>query len=155
MSETEKYGVQWILARIEQARIAYGEQIIQCTNRAPEEMEGFLMLDGQIEKARMWRAFAVAKREGNPDYIRGLLVYLMSHQLGPPDRRKRDALVREIEQGRVRLQDLTAERLAGTRLKWDHVFRLVGREFNPTREKEFVRRIYERLTREEEGFSAP
>lgn len=153
LSEKEKYGVQWIIARIEQARIAYGEQIIQCTNRAPEEVEGFLMLDGEIEKARMWRAFAVAKREGNPDYIRGLLVYLLSHQLGKPDPRKRDALVHEIEQGRVRLQDLTVERLAGTRLKWDHIFRLVGREFNPTREKEFVKRIYERLTQEEEGFS--
>ena len=154
MSETEKYGVQWITARIEQARLAYGEQIIQCTNRAPEEMEGFLMLDGEVEKARMWRAFAVAKREGHADYVRGLLVYLLSHQIGRPDPRKRETLIREIERGRVRLQNLTIERLAGTRLKWDHIFRLVGREFNPTREKEFVKRIYERLTREEEGLPA-
>ncbi|GEM_PF-686446 len=151
MSETEAYGVQWIIARIEQARIAYGEQILQCTNRSPEEMEGFLMLDGEVEKARMWRAFAVAKREGNPDYVRGLLAYLLSHQLGRPDRRKREALVRAIEEGRVRLQDLTVEQLAGTRLKWTHIFRLVGKEFNPTREKAFIRRIYERLQREEEG----
>ncbi len=140
-------------ARIELARLAYGEQIIRCTDRDPKEMEGFLMLDGEIEKARWWRAFAAAKREGRRDYVRGLLSYLISNNLGNPDRRKQKRLIQKIEDGDVSLRSLTIEELSGTRLKWKHIFRLVGQEFNPTREKEFIKRIYERLKREEECIS--
>jgi len=142
-------------ARAELARLAYGEQIIRCTERDPEEMEGLLALDGEVEKARWWRAFAVAKREGNPDHIRGLLAYLVSHHLGQLDRNKQKDLIRRIEKGKVSLKDLTFEELAGTYLRWKHIFKLVGKEFNPTREKEFVRQIYERLRREEECLSSP
>jgi hypothetical protein len=140
---------------MELARLAYGEQIIRCTNRAPEEVEGFLMLDGEVEKARWWRAFAVAKREGHANYIRGLLVYLISNNLGELDRAKQRRLVERIEKGQVKLKDLTIEMIAGTKLRWKHIFQLVGKEFNPTREKEFVKRIYERLRREEECLSNP
>lgn len=136
--------------RMELARLAYGEQIIQCTNRDPETIEGFLMLDGEIEKARWWRAFAVAKREGHSDYIRGLLAYLISHHLGPFDRGKQRRLTRRIKEGGIHLKDLTCEELSGTRLKWRHIFTLVGKEFNPTREKAFVQRIYDRLRSQEE-----
>jgi len=129
--------------------LAYGEQIIRCTNLPPEAVEGFLMLDGEVEKARWWRAFAVAKREGHADYIRGLLVYLISNNLGEFDRAKQRWLVERIERGEVRLKDLTIEMIAGTKLRWKHIFQLVGKEFNPTREKAFVKRIYERLRREE------
>lgn len=148
--ERVEYDLQ---ARIELARLAYGEQIIRCTDRDPQEMEGFLMLDGEIEKARWWRAFAVAKREGRRDYVRGLLVYLVSNNIGDPDRKKQKQLIQRIENGDVSLRNLTIEGLSGTRLKWKHIFRLVGREFNPTREKEFIKRIYERLKREEECIS--
>ncbi len=138
-----------LTARMELARLAYGEQIIRCTNLPPEEVEGFLMLDGEVEKARWWRAFAVAKREGHADYIRGLLVYLISNNLGEFDRAKQRWLVERIERGEVQLKDLTIEMIAGTKLRWKHIFKLVGKEFNPTREKAFVKRIYERLRREE------
>lgn len=116
-------------------------------------MEGFLMLDGEVEKSRWWRAFATAKREGHRDYIRGLLVYLVSHHVGECDPLKQNDLTERITRGKIALSDLTIEMLAGTRLKWVHVFQLVGKEFNPTREKEFVRQIYRRLAREEECLS--
>jgi hypothetical protein len=137
-------------ARAELARLAYGEQILQCTNRDPEDMAGLLMLDGEVEKARLWRAFARAKREGSVDYIRGMVAYMFSHELAERDRKKQQDLIRQIERGEVHLKDLTFERLAGTHLRWKHIFRLVGREFNPTREKALVKEIYERLKKEEE-----
>jgi len=147
-------GVKFELrAQMELARLAYGEQIIRCTNRDPEEVEGLLMLDGEVEKARWWRAFAVAKREGHADYIRGLLAYLISHHAAELDRAKQRRLIALIEEGKVHLKDLSYEKLVGTHLRWRHIFKLVGKEFNPTREKEHVKRIYERLKREEECLS--
>lgn len=137
------------------ARLAYGEQIIRCTNRPPEDVDGFLMLDGEVEKARWWRAFAVAKREGNRDYVRGLLAYLMSHHLDERDATKQQHLMERIRNDGIGLSDLTLEMLAGTALTWQDVFRLVGTEFNPTREKALVQAIYQRLTAEEECLSAP
>ncbi len=137
-------------ARAELARLAYGEQILQCTNRDPDEMVGFLMLDGEVEKARLWRAVAVAKREGSADYIRGMVAYMISHEVGERNRQKQQDLMRRIERGEVHLKDLTFEQLAGTRLRWKHIFQLVGKEFNPTREKQLIKEIYERLKKEEE-----
>jgi hypothetical protein len=137
-------------ARAELARLAYGEQILQCTNRDAEDVAGFLMLDGNVDKARLWRAFAIAKREGKADHIRGMVAYMISHEAGNQDRQKQKELIRQIEQGEVHLKDLSFEKLAGTHLRWRHIFQLVGKEFNPTREKEFVRAIYERLRRNEE-----
>ena len=142
-------------ARMDLARLAYGEQIIRCTNRPPEDVDGFLMLDGEVEKARWWRAFAVAKREGNRDYVRGLLAYLMSHHLDERDTTKQQHLAERIDSGQVGLSDLTLETLSGTALTWQDVFRLVGTEFNPTREKALVQEIYQRLTAEEECLSSP
>ena len=139
-------------ARAELARLAYGEQILQCTNRDAEDVAGLLMLDGNVEKARLWRAFAIAKREGATDYIRGMVAYMISHEAGKRDRQRQKELIRKIEHGEVHLKDLTFERLAGTYLRWRHIFQLVGKEFNPTREKEFVRDIYDRLRRAEESF---
>lgn len=141
-------------ARMDLARLAYGEQIIRCTNRPPEDVEGFLMLDGEVEKARWWRAFAIAKREGNRDYVRGLLAYLMSHHLDSRDSVKQRHLIERIKRDEVGLSDLTLEMLAGVALTWQDVFRLVGTEFNPTREKALVQEIYERLTAQEECLSS-
>lgn len=141
-----------LIARAELARLAYGEQILQCTNRDSEDVTGLLMLDGEVEKARLWRAFAIAKREGSADYVRGMVAYMISHEMGEKDREKQKELIRQMERGEVHLKDLSFEKLAGTRLRWRHIFQLVGKEFNPTREKEFVKRIYERLKREEECF---
>lgn len=135
--------------RIELARLAYGEQVLRCTNRAPAEVEALLTLDGELEKAFKWMAFALAKREGHADHVRGLLAYLVSHHLGKLDRAKRRRLVTKIERGEIELQDLTFEQLAGTRLRWVQIFQLVGHEFNPTREKEQVKRIYQRLIQAE------
>lgn len=144
--------IELLKARAELGRLAYGEQIIRCTNREPEEMEGFLILDGEIDKARWWRAFAVAKREGHPDYIRGLVTYLMSNFVDEVDKPKQKLLIQQIKQGEIQFEDLTIEILRGTRLRWRHIFRLVGREFNPTREREFVKDIYLRMREEEEPF---
>lgn len=132
--------------RIELARLAYAELILRCTNEPPETVEDLLSLDGELEKARRWFTFAEAKRRFDPNIVRGLLVYLFSHyasaEFAP---RKRDQLVQEINQGRVRMRDLTIERLAGTRLSWEHIFQLVGKQFNPTREKEKIKELYLQL----------
>jgi hypothetical protein len=130
--------------QIEFARLAYGEQIIRCTNLPPEEVECFLSLDGEEEKAKKWMALAKAKQEGNPTNVSGLLIYLFSN-MGKLNKRKQLNLIRRIKKRGVRLNKLTSEELKGTHLKWEHVFELVGKEFNPTREKEKVRRIYEEM----------
>jgi len=132
--------------RIELARLAYGERIMRCTNQAPSPaLEDLLSLDGELNKARLWLALAQAKREGNPDFVRGLLCYLFS-QVGRLDPHKRRRLVERIERGELHLKDLTQEQLIGSHLEWKHIFQLVGREFNPTREKARVREIYEQIT---------
>jgi hypothetical protein len=109
-------------------------------------VEDLLCLDGQVEKAYKWLAFGIAKRRYDPARVRGLLIYVISHELSPErDERKQKWLVQRIERKRIRLQDLTTEMLAGTFLKWEHIFALVGKEFNPTREKEQIRQIYQEL----------
>lgn len=133
---------------IELARRAYAEHIIQCTELAPECVEELLSKDGEIERARKWMAFAMAKRQRDPDNIRGLLVYLISNYSGPFDRQKHRRLVEKIERRKVRLEDLSYEELAGTCLRWKHVFLLVGHEFNPSRAKQRVQRMYEKLMRQ-------
>ncbi len=128
---------------IEVARLAYCEHLIRDNDLDPEEMEGLLCLDGQVEKAYQWLAFGIAKRRYDPDRVRGLLIYLVSNEFqAKSDRVKHDWLVQRIEQKRIRMQDLTVEMLAGTILRWEHIFALVGKEFNPTREKEHIREIY-------------
>lgn len=132
--------------RIELARLAYAENILRCTNEPPEMVEDLLSLDGELEKARWWFTFAEAKKRFDPNVVRGLLVYLFSHYTSSEfDPHKREALVREITEGRVRMRELTIERLAGTRLSWEHIFRLVGHQFNPTREKEKIKELYTQL----------
>lgn len=133
---------------IEYARLAYGEQIIRSTNLPPEEVEDFLSLDGDLESARQWLAFAHAEREGDSGVVRGLLVYLCSHSADSVDRPKRAWLLKQIKQKKLEIADLTMEMLVGTRLNWSHVFELVGKEFNPTREKDRVKRIYESFMNE-------
>ena len=132
--------------RVELARLAYGERIMRCTNQAPSPaLEDILSLDGELDKARRWLALAIAKRQSNPDFVRGLLAYLYS-QVGPLDPPKRRQLIAKIEGGHVHFSDLIQEQLRGTHLEWEHIFKLVGREFNPTREKARVIKIYEQIT---------
>lgn len=130
---------------IELIRRAYAEHIIQCTELAPEQVEELLSKDGEVEKARKWLAFAMAKRQRDPDNIRGLLAYLISNYSGPFDRRKHRKLVEKIKNRKIKLEDLSYEELAGTYLSWEHVFLLVGHEFNPSRAKKRVQRMYEKL----------
>lgn len=131
--------------RVELARLAYGERIIRCTNQAASPaLEDLLSLDGELNKARLWLALAIAKRRGNSDFIRGLLAYLFS-QVGRLDPNKRRRLITQIERGELHFKDLTQERLIGSHLEWEHIFQLVGREFNPAREKARVRDIYEQI----------
>lgn len=128
-------------------RLAYAEHIVRCNEQDPQRVEDLLGLDGDLEKARKWMAFAYAKRERNPDRIRGLVTYLLSNYgIGQEDKEKRRWLIRQIEGGKIGLDDLTYEILKGTRLEWRHIFTLVGREFNPTRERERVKRWYLKLT---------
>lgn len=147
----DRSDIELLKARAELARLAYGEQIIRCTNREPEDMEGFLVLDGNVEMGRWWRSFAVAKREGHADYIRGLVTYLISNHVGDADKKKQRNLIKQIRAGEVKFEDLTSEMLMGTKLRWRHIFVLVGKEFNPTREREFVKSIYLRLEEQEES----
>jgi hypothetical protein len=132
---------------IEVIRLAYCEHMIRDNDLDPEEMEDLLCLDGQVEKAYRWLAFGIAKRRYDPDRVRGLLIYLVSNEFSTAANReerdkKREWLVQRIEQKRIRMQDLTIEMLAGTALRWEHIFALVGKEFNPTREKDRIREIY-------------
>jgi hypothetical protein len=130
---------------IEFARLAYGEQIMRCTNRPVEAVTDLLCLDGEYEKAHKWIALAIAKREGDPDIIRGLLAYFFANYSGKLDPAKQALLIERIESGQLHLKDLSYELLAGTRLSWDHIFRLCGKSFNPSREKARVREIYNQL----------
>lgn len=132
---------------IEAARLAYGERIIRCTNPDPSLAQGLLSLDGQIDKAALWLACAQAKRQGDPNHIRGLLVYLFSH-VGPFNAERHAWLVEQIERRQVGLRDLTQEMLVGTYLEWTDIFRLTGRQFNPSRVRERVRRLYEQILQE-------
>jgi hypothetical protein len=133
-------------------RLAYAEHIVRCNEQDPRRVEDLLSLDGDLEKARKWMAFAYAKREGNPDRIRGLVAYLLSNYgAGEKDPEKRRWLIDRIEEGKIDLGDLTYEILKGTRLEWRHIFTLVGKEFNPTRERERVKRWYRRLVEASEG----
>ena len=140
------------LYQAEVIRLAYAEHIIRCNEQDPRRVEGLLSLDGDLEKARKWMALALAKRERNPERIRGLVAYLLSNYgAAEEDPEKRRWLIGEIEKGRIGLDDLTYEILKGTRLEWRHIFALVGKEFNPTREKERVKRWYLKLVEAEEG----
>jgi len=133
-------------------RLAYAEHIVRCNEQDPQRVEDLLGLDGDLEKARKWMAFALAKRERNPERIRGLVAYLLSNYGGAEEEpEKRRWLIGEIEGGRIGLDDLTYEILKGTRLEWRHIFSLVGKEFNPTRERERVKRWYLKLTEESAG----
>jgi len=131
--------------KIEKARLAYGEQIMRAANLPPEEVEDFLSLDGNLERAWQWLSFAYAVREGDGDVVRGLLIYLCSHSTDSVDRDKRASLLERIEDQAIKISELTMEVLVGTHLNWSHVFALVGKEFNPTREKDRIKRIYESL----------
>lgn len=134
----------------EVVRLAYAEHIMRCTEQDPERMEELLSLDGDLDKAHKWMALAYAKREGDPKKICGLVAYLLSNYgAAEEDKEKRHWLVRQIERGQVSLNDLTYELLKGTKLEWQHIFKLVRKEFNPTREKERVKRWYKRLIEHE------
>lgn len=136
----------------EVVRLAYAEHIVRCNEQDPWRVEDLLSLDGDLEKAHKWMALAYAKRERNPERIRGLVAYLLSNYgEAEEEPQKRRWLIGEIEEGRVGLGDLTYETLKGTRLEWRHIFILVGKEFNPTREKERVKRWYQRLREKDEG----
>ena len=130
---------------VEFARLAYGEHIIRCNEQDPARVFDFLSLDGEVEKARKWMAFAQAKRTGDRQAVRGLLVYLISHYGGELDREKRAWLIAKIERGEIKLEQLTFEMLAGTKLEWRYIRKLVGKGINSTREKRRIREIYERL----------
>ncbi|MCI2432046.1 hypothetical protein LM602_05770 [Candidatus Acetothermia bacterium] len=134
---------------IEAARLVYGERIIRCTNQDPSLVQGLLSLDGQIDRAALWLACAQAKHQGEPDHVRGLLAYLFS-RVGPPNAERRAWLVGQIERRQIGLRDLTQEMLVGTYLEWTDIFRLTGCQFNPSRVRERVRRLYEQILSEPE-----
>ncbi len=134
-------------ATVQQIRLAYAEHLMRCTDLPPAEMEDLLSLDGDLDQARRWLALGYAKRRYDPDHVRGLLVYLFSNyypSLGD-DPAKGTLLRRAIARKRVKLSELTLEKISGTKLSWEEVFQLVRKEFNPTRVKERIIEIYEEL----------
>lgn len=133
---------------IELARLAYGEHIIRCNEEAPERVAPLLMLDGEEARARKWLAFAKAKRTGDKQSVRGLLVYLYSNYSGELDRGKKRWLTTKIERGEITLKNLTFEMLRGTHLEWCYIKKLVGKEINSTREKRRIKEIYEQMEME-------
>jgi len=138
--------LQAIMAlNIEYARLAYGEQIVRGTNLPPTEVEEFLCMDGDVDAARQWLSFAYAAQEGDEEAVRGLLIYMCSNSTDKVDRSKRAWLLGEIDQKAIDFRSLTMEKIVGTHLNWSHVFQLVGKEFNPTREKDRIKSIHLRL----------
>ena len=135
------------VALSQQIRLAYAEHLIRCTDLPPSEMEDLLSLDGDLDAARRWLAFGYAKRCYDPDHVRGLLAYLFSNYYPSPidDPTKGELLRQAIARNRVKLSELTIEKISGTKLNWAEVFQLVGKEFNPTRVKERIVEIYEEL----------
>ncbi len=131
----------------QQARLAYAEHLIRCTDLPPGEMEDLLSLDGDLDTARRWLALGYAKRRYDPREVQGLLIYLFSNYYPSPidDPAKGKLLRRAIARKTVKLSELTIEKISGTRLDWAEVFQLVGKEFNPTRVKERIVEIYEEL----------
>ncbi len=134
-------------ALAQQIRWAYAEHVMRCTDLPPAEMEDLLSLDGDLDQARRWLALGYAKRRYDPDHVRGLLVYLFSNYYPSPidDPAKGELLRKAIANKRVKLSELTIEKISGTKLDWAEVFQLVGKEFNPTRVKERIVEIYEEL----------
>jgi hypothetical protein len=130
---------------IEFARLAYGEHIIHCNEQDPDVIACFLMLDGEEQRARKWLAFAKAKRTGDKQSVRGLLVYLSSNYSGPLDREKRRWLKEKIDHGEITLRNMTFEMLEGTHLEWHYIKKLAGKEVNSTREKRRIKEIYEQM----------
>jgi hypothetical protein len=139
-----EYDLSTLAQRI---RLAYAEHLIRCTDLPPAEMEDLLSLDGDLDQARRWLAFGYAKRRYDPDHVRGLLVYLFSNYYpsAVDDPAKGTLLRRAIAHKRVKLSDLTIEKISGTNLNWAEIFQLTGKEFNPTRVKERIVQIYEAL----------
>lgn len=132
---------------VHQIRLAYAEHLMRCTDLPPAEMEDLLSLDGDLDQARRWLAFGYAKRRYDPDHVRGLLIYLFSNYYPAllDDPAKGELLRRAIARKRVKLSELTIEKISGTNLDWEEVFQLMGKEFNPTRVKERIVKIYEEL----------
>lgn len=130
---------------IEFARLAYGEHIIRCNEQDPDRIAPFLMLDGEEGRARKWLAFAKAKRTGDKQSVRGLLVYLSSNYSGPLNREKRRWLKEKIDRGEITLRNMTFEMLEGTHLEWHYIKKLAGKEVNSTREKRRIKEIYEQM----------
>ncbi|MDW8141019.1 MAG: hypothetical protein RMJ90_01870 [Candidatus Bipolaricaulota bacterium] len=126
---------------------AYAEHLIRCNDPDPEDMKELLNLDNRSEDAALYLlAFGYAKRRYDPDHVRGLLAYLISRYPAPTeDPARRELLLKDIRQKKISLSDLTVEKLCGTHLNWEEIFRLVGREFNPSRTKEHVRKVYDEL----------
>lgn len=130
---------------IEFARLAYGEHIIRCNEQDPDQVACLLMMDGEERRARKWLSFAKAKRTGDRQSVRGLLVYLFSNCSGEPNREKKRWLKEKIDRGEITLKNLTFEMLEGTHLEWRYIKKLVGKEVNSTREKRRIKRIYEQM----------
>lgn len=130
---------------VEFARLAYGEHIIRCNEQDPDQVACLLTMDGEESRARKWLAFAKAKRSGDRQSVRGLLVYLFSNCSGQLDREKRRWLKEKIDRGEITLRNLTFEMLEGTHLEWRYIKKLVGKEVNSTREKRRIKQIYEQM----------
>ncbi len=130
---------------IEFARLAYGEHIIRCNEQDPDQVACLLMMDGEERRARKWLSFAKAKRTGDKQSVRGLLVYLCSNCSGELNRQKKRWLKEKIDRGEIALKNLTFEMLEGTHLEWRYVKKLVGKEVNSTREKRRIKRIYDQM----------
>jgi hypothetical protein len=133
-------------ALAQRIRWAYAEHLIRCNDPDPEDMEELLRLDRAEEDALYWLAFGYAKRRYDPDHVRGLLAYLISQYPAPTDDpARREFLLRAIREKKISISDLTVEKLCGTHLNWEEIFRLTGKEFNPSRTKDHVREVYDEL----------
>jgi hypothetical protein len=125
-------------------RAAWWDRVLRCQSSEAEERQELgriaLSLDGEgSERTRLCCAFAElkARSEGSErQNVRMVLAYYLSNY-----GTKASAAGRSIPS----VEELTLERICGLSLSWDDVFRLFGRECNPSRVRQAVRQLYEEL----------
>ncbi len=125
-------------------RAVWWDRVLRCQSSEVEERQELrrvaLSLDREgAERTRLCCAFAELKARsggaGRQDVRMVLAYYLSNYGTKTPSAGRSIPPVGE----------LTLERICGLSLSWDDVFRLFGRECNPSRIRQAVRRVYEEL----------
>lgn len=124
-------------------RLEWWDRLLRC--RKPTETEATALqrlvsaLEGEAQRdTRLCLACVQLKAESAPeqqDDLRMFLVYYLSNY-GAPDPVNQESITREA---------LCLEKIRGRKLSWEQIFKIFGRECNPTRVKSRIRERFEAL----------